>query len=118
MPDFSVRGLIWPQSGEPMRVGFTRPNLRLYCSDAAGPIDFSDPGNTVTFTAVNQDGHTVKINAASATGANGYLEYSWVAADTDTAANYRAYFIVVDGAGNTQNYPRGGGIDYRLIAAT
>lgn len=117
MSEFSAQDKRFPANGEPLRVGFRLPTLRVLVSDKAGPVDFSSGGYTITFTAYNASTGAVKVNAASATGANGYLEYSWAAADTDTAGDYRGFFTVTDSSSKVQHIPRGASITYKIIDA-
>ena len=113
--EFPTQELRWPKNGEPIRVGARLPVLTANVSDSSGPVDYSDPGNTVTFTAYNLQTGQVKVNGSSATGASGYLSYEWAAADVDTAGDYSGYFSVVDGNGKRQDVPRGKRIVYKIV---
>ena len=113
--DFPVPDKRWPKSGEPVRVGFRLPLLTANTNDRNGPVDWSDPGNTVTFTAYNLQTGVLKIDAAAATGADGYLQYAWATADTDTAGDYSGFFKVTDGNGKVQHIPRGARIVYKIV---
>ena len=51
MPTYESPDYRWPQSGESIRVGATKPTLRANVSDKDGPVDYSDAGLTITFSS-------------------------------------------------------------------
>ena len=90
MPMYEVPDQRWPPGGGALRVGQTKPPLRVFLVDKTGaPIDVSDGGITITFSSWNLDSNTISIDTQSCTKANGYTEYQWQTADTGTAGDYR-----------------------------
>ena len=116
MPTYATPDYRWPQSGESVRVGATKPPMRVNVQDKSGPVDYSDAGLTVTFASWGIAGGSVSVNEQSATHANGYLEYQWQSGDTNTAGDYRGRFKVVWGDGRVSFVPVGKFIVYTVRA--
>jgi len=97
--------------------GDTRPimTLTLYTRDTTGTktvADLSGVGTTAKLTMTPLDSSTAKIAAAAmsivAPGTGGIVQYSWVAANTDTPGEYRAKVKVTYTGGAIETFPNKG----------
>ena len=116
MPTYESPDYRWPASGEAIRVGATKPALKINVFDASGPVDLSNAGLTITFASWSLSSNAVSVNEQSATGANGSITYQWQSGDTGTADDYRGRFRIVWTDGRVSFAPTGKFIVYRVRA--
>ncbi len=91
----------------------TQPPFSIKQGDTARPIKIQcldQDGNAVnlasnigaTFKMTQDTSVTPKIVTGTATitdATNGYVQYTWVAGDTDTVGNFRAEFVITYASG-------------------
>lgn len=85
--------------------------------DGAGPVNLSSA--TVTFVMKNPTTGAVVVNAACAivSAVAGTVTYTWISADTATAASYNAEFQVVFSGGAKETFPDDGYLRVVITAA-
>lgn len=89
-----------------IKKGDTLPRLGATLKSVAGtPINLT--GATVTFKMRPSGGGTTKVSAPATivNATAGTVEYAWQTADTDTAGNFEAEWIVDFGSGLLQRVP-------------
>lgn len=91
-----------------LKKGDRLPKLRSTLVDGDG-VAINLTGATVAFRMRPRTGGALKVNAAAAivTAASGIVEYSWAAADVDTAGDFDGEFAVTL-AGLVQTVPASG----------
>jgi len=87
----------------------TRPKIRSILKDAAGLV-VNVSGATVRFIMTPKTeaaGSTPTVDAVASiiTAAEGIVEYTWEAADTDTVGKYRAEWEVTFSDGGRETFP-------------
>lgn len=88
-----------------LKKGDTLPKLAATLKDSEGyPIVLS--GATVRFKMRKEGTRTSKVDAVATVvdAEEGQVEYAWQAADTDTAGQYEAEWVITNG-GNVQRVP-------------
>jgi hypothetical protein len=104
--------------GEKLKTGDTAPDLRaklIKDNGVARDLSSVDEVRIVLDEArasdnVVDDDTTgeVLMGGSNGDGSNGYVQYSWQAADTETARTLRGEFIVTPSAGEQETYPNAG----------
>jgi len=85
----------------------TRPHLDVNLQEGGEYIDLTATSG-VTFTMIDADDKTIKVNASSCSivdAETGAVRYSWVPADTDTAGVYLGEFQVTYSNGDKMTVP-------------
>lgn len=90
----------------------TSPALEIICQDNSGTAVAVTGASEIRFQMYTQDKATAKVNNTTDTsivdGAAGIIDYSWQAADTDTAGTYLGRFKVTYSDGTIETFPNGG----------
>ena len=98
-----------------MRQNDTAPSISATLTDAAGTaIDLTSA--TVKFQMIFRNGE-VKIDTTATVddAAAGEVSYAWVAADTDTAGWFRAYWEVTFADGTIRTFPTPAHTTVRIV---
>jgi hypothetical protein len=112
------RSAVWTPLGHPitLKVGNRLPALTANLFDPYGNPAAVATG-TLTFRMREVFSRQEKITAGAVTiedPATSSVRYDWQAGDTDTPAEYEAWFDHADGSGRVQSYPSQGSLHVRV----